>query len=101
MVIDAPDEISVVGEYHFLLNDWAMKLEIAAPCNSTFINGVEKNVVRVDLDDEVTLTLQYEDDRKNSTWEFACGETVMRELIEAPNFVTYDVKHIMIHPLLS
>ena len=37
LVIDAPNNVNIPGEYKFWISIWAVTLEIAAPCNSTYL----------------------------------------------------------------
>ena len=60
LVIDAPNKVSVVGQYSFYLSIWKVTLTVEAPCDSTYLQGLkEAGHVNVQLDESVTLLVQF------------------------------------------
>ena len=55
LVIDAPNDINIPGEYKFYLSIWEVRLEIAAPCNSTYLQGIKEEGHTVLYIDEVVF----------------------------------------------
>ena len=63
LVIDAPNLVSMVGQYSFHVNIWRVTLHVEAPCSTTYLQGPsEAGRVSVNLDQQVTLRLQFNDD---------------------------------------
>ena len=42
LVIAAPNRVTAVGEYTFHLNIWTVILVVEAPCDSTYLQGVDQ-----------------------------------------------------------
>ena len=42
LVIDAPNDIHIPGTYNFWIGIWEVTLEVDAPCNSTFLQGIKE-----------------------------------------------------------
>ena len=40
LVIDAPNDINIPGDYHFWLDIWEVTLKISAPCNTNYLQGL-------------------------------------------------------------
>ena len=66
LVVDAPNLVSLVGQYSFYIDIWRVTLHVEAPCSTTYLQGPsEAGRVSVILDQQVTLRLQFKvDDRK-------------------------------------
>ena len=66
LVVDAPNLVSLVGQYSFYIDIWRVTLYVEAPCSTTYLQGPsEAGRVSVILDQKVTLRLQFKvDDRK-------------------------------------
>ena len=41
LVINAPNYVSVIGEYTFYINIWKITLNVEAPCASNYLQGLE------------------------------------------------------------
>jgi len=89
--ITAPNDISVVGNYTFLLNDWQVRLAVEAPCNSSyFVELQEQNQLTVYLGQKATLTVDHHKDILRRPWKDICGEIQHIYLHHAPDFVLYN-----------
>ena len=42
LVIEPPNDINIPGKYHFFISIWAVTLEVDAPCNSNYLQGLEE-----------------------------------------------------------
>ena len=74
LVINAPNEITVPGNYRFFVGIWEVTLEIFAPCSSNYLEGLEEEGhVAVYIDKLVVLTIAFELDDKRHSWEEICG----------------------------
>ena len=74
LVIDAPNDVIIPGEYKFWIGIWAVTLEIAAPCNSTYLQGIkEEGHTVLYIDEVVVLVVAFQLDDKNHSWEKSCG----------------------------
>ena len=56
LVVNAPNLVSAIKEYKFLVNTWTIRLFLRPPCNIKNIQGLDDDgSVTVRLDDEATL----------------------------------------------
>ena len=56
LVVDAPNLVSAIKEYKFLINTWPIRLFVRPPCNIENIQGLDDDgSVTVRVDDETTL----------------------------------------------
>ena len=68
--IEAPNQVSVVGNYTFYLNIWKVTLTVEPPCDSTYLKGnVDLGNVNVELDKELVLRVQFTEDDQSQSWE--------------------------------
>jgi hypothetical protein len=73
LVIDPPNEIKIPGKYQFWIGIWSVTLEIDAPCNSTYLQGIEESgLISLYIDELVVLTLEFQLDDENLSWEKSC-----------------------------
>ena len=58
LVVDAPNLVSLVGQYSFYIDIWRVTLHVEAPCSTTYLQGPsEAGRVSVILDQQVILRL--------------------------------------------
>ena len=93
LVIDAPNDINVPGDYRFWLGIWEVTLEISAPCNTTYLQGLtEQGHVSVYVDKVVVLDVGFELDDKMNSWEKSCGSIERVFIYDTPRFVKFNEK---------
>jgi hypothetical protein len=42
LMIDPPNEVNVPGKYRFWIGIWEVTLEVVAPCNTTYLQGIKE-----------------------------------------------------------
>ena len=91
LVIDAPNDVNVPGKYQFFIGIWEVTLQVDAPCNTTYLLGLEEEGhIAVYIDDVALLAVAFELDDKQHSWEKACGSIQRAFIHNAPVFVTYN-----------
>ena len=74
LVIDAPNDVTIPGEYKFWVSIWEVTLEIVAPCNSTYLQGIkEEGHTVLYIDEMVVLGVAFQLDDKMQSWGKSCG----------------------------
>jgi len=74
LVIDPPNNVNIPEKYQFFIGIWKVKLEVNAPCNSNYLEGLkEQGQVSVYIDETVELSVAFELDDKQQSWEKVCG----------------------------
>ena len=74
LVINSPNDISIPGEYKFWISIWEVTLKIAAPCNSTYLQGIkEEGHTVLYIDEVIELVVAFQLDDKSQSWEKSCG----------------------------
>ena len=54
--INAPNEVSAVGTYHFYLAIWRITLTVDPPCDANYLGGLEEQgTVQLHIDEKVVL----------------------------------------------
>ena len=65
LVIDAPNNVNIPGEYRFWLGIWKVVLQIEAPCSSTYLQGIkEEGFIALYIDEMVVLVVAFQLDDK-------------------------------------
>jgi len=62
LIVAPPNQLAVVGEYLFFINNWLVNLKVTAPCNTKNIQGLDDGSLVIQLDEEQTLVPKIEDD---------------------------------------
>jgi hypothetical protein len=61
LVMDPPNDVNIPRKYQFWLGIWAVTLEIDAPCDSNYLQGLtEKGHVAVYIDKLIVLVVAFE-----------------------------------------
>ena len=69
MVIEVPNNVEVVDEYLFFINDWQVNVTVTAPCADKNIKGLdEPGFLKIKLDEEKVLTPELENDDYSKSW---------------------------------
>ena len=63
LTIDAPNSVSAVGDYIFLVSIWKVTLTIEAPCAPGYLKGLDvQGYLGVHVDEYVTAIFDFESD---------------------------------------
>ena len=91
LVIAAPNDVNIPGEYRFWIGIWEVVLKIEAPCNANYLQGItEEGHIVLYIDDLVVLVVAFQGDVKNHSWEKACGSIQRVVIYDRPKFVSYN-----------
>ena len=68
-----------------------MTIDVDAPCNSNYLEGpIEQRQVSLYIDKVVVLTVAFQLDDENKSWEIVCGSIERVFIYDAPVFVKYN-----------
>ena len=74
LVIDAPNDINIPGNYTFWVSIWEVTLQVEAPCSTNLLIGpAQSGFVAVYIDELIVLVVDFEIDDKQQSWEQSCG----------------------------
>ena len=75
LVIEAPNQVAVVGFHTLIISIWEVTLHVRAPCKSTILEGLsDENSIKVYLDQLVQVKAKFKDDKRHQSWEVTCGK---------------------------
>ncbi len=62
-MIDAPNLVSIVGDYTFLVNNWEVTVIILARCEAGYLRGLDvQGFLSVRVDESVTTYFDFDHD---------------------------------------